>query len=420
MSLSMGCIADDLTGATDLGVTLAREGLAVIQVNGMPPPELALDDADAIVIALKSRTIPAPEAVERSLAALRWLRQRHAERIYFKYCSTFDSTSKGNIGPVTEALQSALNVGIVPTTPAYPRNGRTVYLGHLFVNDVLLSASGMRDHPLTPMTDANLVRVMTAQSTGAVGVARFADVAAGPQRLRERLDALAAAGCRHAIIDAVDDSHLFVAGESFRDYPLAAGGAGLAMGIAHALLKQNDGRSSAWVAPPSGTRVAWLSGSCSDATRAQLAEVLDQVPAFRIDPLALAGDPSLVRRIAADALAASASGPILVYATADPEQVLAAQTVLGAQRAATIVEETFRRIARVLADGGIAAFVVAGGETSGAVAEELHIQALAIGPEIDPGVPWTRALGGEPLWFALKSGNFGARDFFRKATAALT
>ena len=416
----LGCIADDLTGATDLAVNLTREQWSVIQVNGVPPEDLELPDADAFVVALKSRTIVAAQAIDQSLAALAWLQARAAPRIYFKYCSTFDSTAQGNIGPVAEALQAALNAGIVPTTPAYPRNGRTVYLGHLFVNDVLLSDSGMRDHPLTPMTDANLVRVLGAQSTGRVGLARLADVAAGEKRLRECFDALAAAGCRHAIIDAIDDAHLVVAGGVCRDYPLTAGGAGLAMGIARALPRQSAGRLSAWIAPPNGTRVAWLSGSCSEATRAQLAEVRDRVPTFRIDPLALDADPSVVMRVAADALAASASGPILVYATADPGEVLAAQTVLGAQRAATIVEEAFRRVARTLADGGVAAFVVAGGETSGAVAEELHVLALAIGPEIDPGVPWTRALGEEQLWLALKSGNFGGRDFFRKATAALT
>ncbi len=312
-----------------------------------------------------------------------------------------------------------MNAAIVPTTPAYPRNGRTVYLGHLFVNDVLLSDSGMRDHPLTPMTDANLVRVLAAQSTGAVGLARCADVAAGPMRLRECFDQLAASGCRHAIVDAIDDAHLVVAGEACRDYRLTAGGAGLATGIARNLSRPNDDIVSTWIAPPRGTRVAWLSGSCSDATRAQVANVRDQVPTFCLAPIALADDPSLAARIAAAALAAQAAVPVLFYATADPEEVLVAQQALGAKRAASIVEDAFRRVARALVDGGVRAFVVAGGETSGAVVEELRVRALAIGPEIDPGVPWTRALGGEPLWLALKSGNFGGRDFFRKATAAL-
>jgi len=231
----IGCIADDLTGATDLGVTLAREGLSVIQVNGLPAAGFALPAADAVVVALKSRTIPAADAVAQALAALGWLRERGAQRIYFKVCSTFDSTPRGNIGPVTEALQAALGAALVPASPAYPRNGRTVYLGHLFVGDALLSESGMRNHPLTPMTDANLVRVLAAQTAGKVGLVPYADVEAGADAVRARLAALGAAGCRHAIVDAVSDLHLVVAGAACVDLPLATGGSGLALGLARAL-----------------------------------------------------------------------------------------------------------------------------------------------------------------------------------------
>jgi len=419
----IGCIADDLTGATDLGVTLAREGLSVVQVNGVPDAACVLPAVDAVVVALKSRTIPPAEAIAQSLAALDWLRGRGAERIYFKYCSTFDSTPRGNIGPVTEALQQALGVAPgdppTPATPAYPRNGRTVYLGHLFVGEILLSDSGMRSHPLTPMTDANLVRVLAAQTRGKVGLVATADVESGSDAVRRRLAALGAAGCRHAIIDATRDEHLVAAGAACLELPLATGGAGLALGLARALAPRAQPGGGAWTKPVPRGPVAWLSGSCSEATRGQVAAVRDTVTAIRLDPLVLADDPDPGADIAARAVAALGETPVLVYATADPDTVAHAQHELGVERAASLVENAFRRAARALADAGVRAFVVAGGETAGAVVETLGVRALAIGPEIDPGVPWTLAVGGEPYRLALKSGNFGARDFFVKATGML-
>jgi uncharacterized protein YgbK (DUF1537 family) len=421
--LLLGCIADDLTGATDLGITLAREGLSVIQVNGVPAADLAVPVADAVVIALKSRTIAPADAIAQALAALAWLRAHSAKRIYFKYCSTFDSTPRGNIGPVTDALRAALGAapGGLPTpaTPAYPRNGRTVYRGHLFVGDVLLSDSGMRQHPLTPMTDASLVRVLAAQTTGKVGLVPFADVDAGADAVRARLAALAAEGCAHAIVDATRDEHLVAAGRACADLPLTTGGAGLALGLARALRDNAHAGGGAWTMPSSPGPVAWLSGSCSDATRKQVAVARETARSFRLDPLAIAGNPGVVATIAAQAAAALSGGPVLVYATAPPDEIASAQRALGAERAASLVEAAFRAVAVTLAANGVRAFVVAGGETSGAVVEALGVRALAIGPEIDPGVPWTRAVGGEPFWLALKSGNFGGPDFFAKATAAL-
>jgi uncharacterized protein YgbK (DUF1537 family) len=415
----IGCIADDLTGATDLGVTLAREGLSVVQVNGVPEGGFALPVVDAVVVALKSRTIPARDAIAQSLAALEWLRRHGAERIYFKYCSTFDSTTEGNIGPVTEALQAALGAALVPATPAYPRNKRTVYLGHLFVGDQLLSDSGMRHHPLTPMTDANLVRVLAAQTTGKVGLVAHADVEAGAAAVQSRLASLAADGCRHAIVDATRDEHLVAAGRACVDLPLATGGSGLALGLARALAGRAQAGAGGWTRPPPDSAVAWLSGSCSEATREQVAAAHATATSFQLDPIALAADPRLAAAIAAKAVAALGQHPVLVYATAAPAEVAAAQRSLGAERAASLVEEAFCGVARALAAAGVRAFVVAGGETSGAVVDALHVQALAIGPEIDPGVPWTLAVGGEPYRLALKSGNFGARDFFAKATEML-
>ena len=415
----LGCIADDLTGATDLGVTLAREGLSVVQFNGLPGADFALPAVDAVVVALKSRTIAPREAVAQSLAALDWLRAHGAKRFYFKYCSTFDSTAQGNIGPVTEALQDALGASLVPATPAYPRNKRTVYLGHLFVGDVLLSDSGMRHHPLTPMTDASLVRVLAAQTTRKVGLVGYAEVEAGADAVRSRLASLAGEGCRHAIVDAIRDEHLAAAGRACVDLPLTTGGSGLALGLARALADRARPAAGGWTKPAPDEPVAWLSGSCSEATREQVAAARDAATAIRLDPLALAADPQLAAAIAAQAVAALGRRPVLVYATAAPDEVAVAQQALGTERAAQVVEAAFREIARALAAAGVRAFVVAGGETSGAVVEALAVRALAIGPEIDPGVPWTLAVGGEPCRLALKSGNFGARDFFVKATEML-
>ncbi len=415
----LGCIADDLTGATDLGVNLAREGLSVIQFNGVPAESLDVPVADVVVIALKSRTIPAVHAVAMSMDALAWLRNHGATRIYFKYCSTFDSTPQGNIGPVTDALRAALRAGVVPATPAYPRNQRTVYQGHLFVGALLLSETGMRNHPLTPMHDANLVRVLGAQTKARVGLVDAQVLDAGADAVRRRLATLAADGVAHVIVDATRDEHLGIAGTACVDLPLTTGGAGLAVGLARALHSSAGANAGGWSRPPAAVRTAWLSGSCSEATRMQIAAAQRHAPGIRLDPIALANNPALADMIAADAVAAIGSVPVLVYATASPDEVTAAQTALGTERAAKLVEDAFRVIARALAAAGVEAFVVAGGETSGAIVDALGVKALAIGPEIDPGVPWTRAVGGPPLWLALKSGNFGAEDFFTRATKTL-
>ena len=416
----IGCIADDLTGATDLAVTLAREGLSVTQVNGVPDAALVVPASDAIVVALKSRTNQAEEAVAWSLAALDWLRARGAERIYFKYCSTFDSTPRGNIGPVADALLDTLGADFTVATPAYPRNGRTVYLGHLFVGAELLSDSGMRDHPLTPMTDANLVRVLAAQARGRVGLVPYADVEAGAPTVHARCAALRADGVRHAILDATRDAHLVAAGEACLDLALATGGAGLGMGLARALAARGRVRPGAGAALPRlDTPVAVLSGSCSTATLAQIQAVRDDYPCFQLDPLQLADGPAHIEAALTWAGSRLGSTPILLAASAPPASVARVHAALGQERAASLVEAAFRHLARDLAARGVRRFVVAGGETAGAVVEALGVKALTIGPEIAPGVPWTASVGGEPYLLALKSGNFGGPDFFRRAVEML-
>ena len=402
----IGCIADDLTGATDLGVTLAREGLSVVQVNGVPEASLAAPNVDAVVVALKSRTNDPAEAVEWSLQSLAWLRRAVAGHIYFKVCSTFDSTPRGNIGPVADALLGALGREFALVTPAYPRNQRTVYLGNLFVGAVPLAESGMRNHPLTPMTDSNLVRVMGAQTQGRVGLVDFAAVEAGAAAVQARAEALRAAGYRYAIVDAIRDEHLVAAGEACAGMKLSVGGAGLAMGIARALAKGAK-KSEGPALPKVEGAAAILSGSCSEATLAQVAAARERYPSLRLDPQRL--DVAAALTWAKPKLGA---GPVMLYTSAPPGE--------RASGRAEAIEQAFRDLAQALAGAGVRRFVVAGGETSGAVAEALGVRALAIGPEIDPGVPWTASLGGEPMLLALKSGNFGGRDFFSKAFEVLS
>ena len=401
----LGCIADDLTGATDLGVTLAREGLSVVQINGVPEAGLAAPDADAVVVALKSRTNPPEEAVEWSLQALAWLRHAMASHIYFKVCSTFDSTPRGNIGPVADALLAALGREFALATPAYPRNQRTVYLGNLFVGAVPLAESGMRNHPLTPMTDSNLVRVMGAQTKGRVGLVDFAAVEAGAAAVQARGEALRAEGCRYAIVDAIRDEHLVAAGAACADLKFSIGGAGLAMGIARALAKGAKKGAGAALPNVDGA-AAILSGSCSEATLAQVEAARAKYPSLHLDPARLDVQAAL-----AWAKPKLGAGPVLIYTSALPSA--------RAEGRADAIEHAFRALAKGLAAAGVRRFVVAGGETSGAVTEALGVKALAIGPEIAPGVPWTASLGGEPMLLALKSGNFGGPDFFSKAFEVL-
>lgn len=418
----LGCIADDFTGATDLANILVRGGMRAVQTIGIPrsEPGSALA-ADAIVVALKSRTSAASEAVRDSLAALAWLRERGCQRFFFKYCSTFDSTPEGNIGPVIEALLTALGSDFTIACPAFPETGRTVYRGHLFVQDQLLNESGMEHHPLTPMRDANLVRVLQAQTSLAVGLLRYDTVAQGAPAVRERIATLRTEGVRVAIADAVSNQDLCTLGAACADMPLITGGSGLALGLPDTFREKGLlGASDASGLPCVGTRAVILAGSASKASNAQVAAWLTAGrPAFRLDPLALARGAPVVASALAFALG-KADEPVLIYATATPDEVAAVQRELGVARAGHLLEAALGEIAHALRTHGVRRFIVAGGETSGAVVQALGVQALRIGAQIDPGVPMTTTLGeDEPLALVLKSGNFGSEDFFAKALARL-
>ncbi len=414
MTLKLGCIADDFTGGTDLANNLVRAGMRTVQVIGVPTG--LVPDVDAVVVALKSRTAPVAQAVAESLAAAKWLLQSGKPQIYFKICSTFDSTPQGNIGPVAEALREQLQAQMVLVTPAFPENGRTVFKGHLFVGDLLLSDSSMRHHPLTPMTDANLVRVLQAQlKQGRVGLIDHRTTGAGALAVRERMAALQRDGVAFAIADAVSDDDLLILARATADARLVVAGSGLAIGIPalHGLIPNAD---AAQLPAASGER-AIVSGSCSAATNAQVARfIAGGGAAFAVDPLRISAGVD----VAAEALAWAAprlkTAPVLVYATAEPAVVTAIQATLGSEYAGSIVEKTLARIAEGLVGLGVAQLLIAGGETSGACIQALGISQLRIGPQIDPGVPWCHAQtssGG--LHVALKSGNFGALNFFSRA-----
>ncbi len=417
MSAILGCIADDFTGATDLAGMLVRHGMRAVQTIGVPDAPASDIDADAIVVALKSRTIPAADAVAQSLEALRWLQAGGAKRFYFKYCSTFDSTEAGNIGPVAEALMDALGADQTIACPAFPQNGRTVFKGYLFAGDVLLNESGMQDHPLTPMTDPNLVRVLAAQSTRDVGLLDYRSLRQGPDAARARLRDLAAHGKRLIVGDATDEDDLRTLAAAAADMPLTTGGSGLAVGMPAAFAAAGlfQAGEAADDLPAIGGRGAVVSGTCSRATNEQVARFAADHPAFRIDPLSLASGKDQAAEALAWAAAQGEEASVLIYATAEPDEVRAVQAKLGRDEAGALVEAALATVAAGLVEGGVRRLVVAGGETSGAVVQRLGVSALRIGREIDPGVPWCAAVGGQPLALALKSGNFGAPDFFAKA-----
>ena len=417
----LGCIADDFTGATDLANNLVRAGMRVVQTIGVPAEPLNAD-VDAVVVALKSRTIAPAEAVAQSLDALQWLQAQGARQIYFKYCSTFDSTPQGNIGPVTEALMDALGTDFTVATPAFPDNGRTVFKGYLFAGEVLLSESGMQNHPLTPMTDANLVRVLQAQCQRKVGLIDYRVLAQGEAAIRSRIDQLRSDGVGLAVVDALSNDDLLRLGPALKGLPLVTAGSGVAIGLPPNFGIAPSSQASA-LPPASGLR-AVVSGSCSLATNRQ---VLDFIragrPALAVDPLRIAAGVDVAAEALAWAEPLLAYGPVLVYSTADANAVKSVQGRLGVDEAGAMVERTIAAIARGLVERGVRQLIVAGGETSGACVQALQITQMQIGPQIDPGVPWchahTDAARGEGLHLTLKSGNFGADDFFSKAYTML-
>lgn len=408
--MKLGCIGDDFTGSSDLANTLAKQGMRVVQYSGIPEGDAA-PEVEAGVVSLKSRSTPPEDAVAQSLAALRWLQDQGCTQFFFKYCSTFDSTPHGNIGPVADALANALAADRVIFCPAFPGTGRSVYQGHLFVNDVLLNESGMQNHPLTPMSDPDLRRWLALQTKNAVGHVAATAVFAGADAIGAALDEQHDKDKRHIVVDAIRDADLMEIGRAAADLPLVTGGSGVALG-----LPRNFGCKPA---TPSWTgqsgQVLAISGSCSVATRAQVTYHAERHPARE-----LIAEDIIAQRVTPQAVldwALDAGGLPLVYSSADPQMVKDVQVRFGREKAANAIEGFFADLARLAVAAGGTRIITAGGETSGAVVEALNVNALAIGPEIDPGVPALRA--NPNLVLALKSGNFGAVDFFEKAARVL-
>ncbi len=411
----LGCIGDDFTGSSDLANTLAKQGMRTVQYNGVPETDAA-EFVEAGVVALKSRSIAVEDAIGQSLAALRWLQAQGCEQFFFKYCSTFDSTPKGNIGPVAEALAEALDARGVIVCPAFPGTGRTIYQGHLFVNGVLLNESGMENHPLTPMTDANLCRFLQLQTKLQVGYVGMDDVFSGEAAIHAGLQREESAGNRLIVVDALRDEDLMQIGAAADGLKLITGGSGVALGLPANFSRRGliSGKPAHWTGI-SGKTVC-LSGSCSTATRAQIAEHKKSHPVYEI----IASDViegQLSAQQVGDWLLENDDIP-LCYSSADPDVVRAIQQQFGKERAAKAVEDFFAEVATYLIANGVRKLLVAGGETSGAVVEGLGLAQFELGPEIDPGVPVMKAeleTGSDQLVIALKSGNFGAPDFFAKA-----
>jgi uncharacterized protein YgbK (DUF1537 family) len=419
VTLALGCIADDYTGASDLANTLTRAGLRTVQTIGIPADDLALPEVDAVVVSLKSRSIEAGLAVSRSRAAETWLRGRGASHVLFKICSTFDSTDAGNIGPVMDALRDDCGEGIVLVTPAFPETGRTVYQGNLFVGAVPLNESPLKDHPLNPMHDSSLVRVLARQSRTQIGLVDLATVTRGADAVRARLAELAGKGIGAAIIDAVFDRDLETIGLVAADHRLSVGASGIGLGLARALVSTGKVKSAA-AGSESGAAVggpaACLAGSCSQATLKQIASAEQVMPVFHLDPDRILTGAHEAQRALDWARPRLAEGPVLIASSSTPDQVSALQARHGRDAAGHAIEQAMADIAENLVKSGVRRLVVAGGETSGAVVDRLKIPGFLVGVEIAAGVPVLRAVGaGGEMLLALKSGNFGGPEFFSDA-----
>ncbi len=424
MTILLGAVADDFTGATDLANTLVKEGMRVTQVLGLPDADTDYGDAEAVVVALKSRTAPVAEAVDQSLFAMRWLQAEGARQVISKYCSTFDSTADGNIGPIADAMLDAQRADGKSTfafvCPAFPANKRTIYQGHLFVGPDLLSDSSMKDHPLTPMRDASLVRLMEAQSGKRCGLIPLDIVRAGAEAIQAAADKLAADGFSYGVVDALTDDDLRIIGYAAKDHALITGGSGVVTGLPKNF--RDAGLLGDPVTPdqPAMTgRKLVMAGSCSTATRAQIDVAKGNWPTRMINVHALAEGDAEIGALIDWAKEQKADQPILLYSSADPSEVKEIQARYGVNEAGEMVERAMGIIASTLHHAGFDRIVVAGGETSGAVVTALGAKTLRIAQEIATGVPWTEALGGAPLALALKSGNFGGPNFFAEAFEAL-
>lgn len=410
--MRIGVIADDFTGGTDIASFLVKGGLNTVQLSGVPH-SLIETDADAIVISLKSRSCAPSEAIEQSLNALAYLQQNDCTQIYFKYCSTFDSTDKGNIGPVTDALMAALNTKFAVVCPSLPLNGRCVFNGNLYVNGVLLNESGMRDHPITPMCDSNLPRLMNAQASGTTALITYQTVEQGCDAILTAYADAQQEGHQYAVVDAFNEQQLFLIAQSLIDMPLITGGSGLAYHIA--VVASQHKKQDSMMKVPNKVPSVVISGSCSQMTNLQVAAYQNKAPTYAIEAKCCLTDDRYAQQVSEWVMGQQGlEYAPMVYATANVEKLKQIQQQYGAEKASAAVEAFFAQLTEILSKRGIRNFIVAGGETSGVVTQHLSLTALNIGKEIAPGVPWVFSLDGH-FALALKSGNFGSEQFFSQA-----
>lgn len=417
----IGVIADDFTGASDIANTLAKGivgqgGLRTCQYAGIPTTTAA-DGIEAGVISLKTRSVAPQLAVEQSCAALHWLMAQGCRQIVFKYCSTFDSTPEGNIGPVAEALAAIMKVSGVVVCPAFPAAGRTVHQGHLFVDDRLLSESGMQNHPLSPMTDHDIRRWLGLQCANPVGLMSIATVRQGATVISTALGQARTDGHTLVVVDTTTDEDLIAIGAALADAPFITGGSGIATGLPANFIRAGRATGSVPKQVKLSGPNAILVGSCSRTT-------LQQIEAHRADNpcLAISCDDLMNGNIAVDDICdfvlANIGAKPLVYSSGSPKEVATAQAQHGAAALAQRLEQLFAQTAKQLIEMGVKRLVVAGGETSGAVTQALNLGGLRIGPEISPGVP-VLISDAYQIALALKSGNFGDTHFFARAVASM-
>lgn len=423
MSVLLGCIADDFTGASDVASFLVESGMSTVVMSGVPENEFVdLNGVDAVVIALKSRTEPVHKAVGDSLAAASYLSELGCTQYYFKYCSTFDSTPKGNIGPVLDALMEFFKCQHSVVCPALPVNGRTVYNGHLFVNGKLLNQSGMEFHPLTPMTDSNVVNLLKAQSKGEVSLVPLDIISQGPIAILNELDKLSACST-YTVTDAINMNEVYSISRACRDFKLISGGSGLAIGLAQNFKDKghdlNGVSNKDFFKVNGGTAI--LSGSCSRQTRLQVKKFKNDFDSIQLDPIQIEHGAQTLDSVTDLFFEKSKNGsvPVLIYATAEPEVVNRYKSILGDEHASKLLESFMSELVANLAFLGIKKFISAGGETSGAIVQALNVNAFRIGLPIDPGVPKVQSNCKNGYLLALKSGNFGSDDFFIKAFKVL-
>ena len=421
MGVILGCIADDFTGATDLASFLVSSGMRTVQIAGLPEERFTLPDVDAVVLALKSRTQKIEDAVADSLSALTFLQDIGCRQFYFKYCSTFDSTEQGNIGPVADALLDVLGSPFTLACPALPVNGRTIYNGYLFVNGRLLSESGMENHPLTPMRDSDLVRFLGKQTDGKVGLVNSTTVKMGAEAISTALSELEKT-YRYAIVDALTDNDMLEIGHGCRNLKLVTGGSGLAAGLVDNYVEEGllvKSKNSDRLDNISGNTLI-LSGSCSSATQEQVAVYRENGFSLKLDPVAIKNGDQTLDHVIDWLKEYGGADPALIYSTDTPEAIRECQEQLGAEEACSLIEMMFAEIVKEAVKWGVRKIIVAGGETSGSVVQALNVNTLRIGPAIAPGVPVTQTITTTPMLLALKSGNFGDRDFFRKAVEMMS